>query len=57
MADRFHCLVCDREEAHCQCDVKTYCSLCQGEEDVRLCLDGMYYCLTCREACEYEAQY
>jgi hypothetical protein len=55
--DKFRCLVCDKEERECRCDQKEYCCLCQGGEDVRLCLDGNYYCTTCREACDFEAQY
>jgi hypothetical protein len=30
--------------------------MCQGGHDVRLCQDGMYYCLECREACDLQAQ-
>jgi hypothetical protein len=55
MADKYKCMVCDQEESHCQCE--KYCGLCQGAHDVRLCQDGMYYCLECREACDYQAQY
>ncbi len=54
MADKFKCAVCDLEESNCQCE--KYCSLCQGAHDVRLCQDGMYYCLECREACDFQAQ-
>jgi sulfur transfer complex TusBCD TusB component (DsrH family) len=57
MADKFLCYQCGREEAHCRCEVKKYCVLCQGGDDVRLCGDGQYYCLACREACDYEAQH
>jgi len=31
--------------------------LCQGYENVRLCEDGNYYCLPCRESCDFQAQY
>ncbi len=55
MAEKFKCAICEQEEARCKCD--RYCFLCQGFHDVRLCQDGMYYCLDCREACEYQAQY
>jgi hypothetical protein len=24
---------------------------------VRLCQDGLYYCIDCREACDFQAQY
>jgi len=54
MADRYKCMVCDREEP--QCDCEKYCALCQGGHDVRLCADGMYYCLECREVCDYVPQ-
>ena len=54
MAETFHCILCDLEESRCQCD--RYCSMCQGGHDVRLCQDGMYYCLECREACDLQAQ-
>jgi hypothetical protein len=55
MADPFHCAVCGQEESKCNCD--KYCFLCQGAHNVRLCQDGMYYCLDCREACDFQAQY
>ncbi len=51
MAARFHCVVCDKVEERCICD--KYCYICQSEHDVRLVEDGCYYCLECREACEY----
>lgn len=54
MADPFICSVCDREESKCDCD--KYCGMCQGAHDVRLCKDGLYYCLECREACDLQAQ-
>ena len=55
MADKFICMLCDQEEASCKCE--RYCNLCHGEHQVRLCQDGMYYCLDCREACDFQAQY
>ena len=55
MADPFKCMVCELEENRCQCD--RYCGMCQGGHDVRLCQDGLYYCLECREACDLHAQY
>jgi len=55
MADKFICMVCDVDEGRCQCE--KYCNLCHGLHNVRLCQDGMYYCLDCREACELQAQY
>ena len=54
VGDRYHCLLCEKEEEQCPCD--KYCSLCLGDSDVRLCLDGVYYCHDCREACDYTAQ-
>ena len=54
MAEKYHCAVCELEEARCICE--KYCFLCQGGNDVRLCADGMYYCLDCREACELEPE-
>ena len=50
----FHCLSCEQEERQCKCDLKNYCTLCLGGEDVRLCEDGLYYCVPCREACDYK---
>ncbi len=55
MADPYICSLCDKEEKDCKCD--RYCCLCQGANDVRLCQDGQYYCLDCREACDFAAQY
>lgn len=55
MADKFICLLCEKEESACKCD--KFCGLCQSEYNVRLCQDGMYYCLDCREACDFQAQY
>ena len=51
MANRFLCNVCERVEEKCTCD--KYCFLCLGEHEVRLVDDGCYYCLECREACDY----
>jgi len=56
MATPFICLQCHEPEGRCKCEVKHYCVLCQGEHQVRLVKDGNYYCLDCREACDYEAQ-
>ncbi|HYX68162.1 MAG TPA: hypothetical protein VE825_03435 [Terriglobales bacterium] len=55
MAEAFKCAVCEKEEERCDCD--KYCCLCQGFHNVRLCQDGQWYCLDCREACELQAQY
>jgi sulfur transfer complex TusBCD TusB component (DsrH family) len=55
MAEKYRCGVCDLEESRCQCD--KYCFMCQGGNEVRLCSDGMYYCLECREACDMQPQF
>jgi hypothetical protein len=57
MATPFMCLQCHQPEGQCKCEVKHYCVLCQGEHNVRLVQDGNYYCLDCREACDYQAQH
>lgn len=44
------CSICDRTEAECKCN--RYCCICAGQDGVRLCIDGLYYCPDCREACE-----
>jgi len=44
------CSQCDQPEGTCKCD--RYCCYCQGQQGVRLCVDGKYYCPDCREACE-----
>lgn len=54
MAEKYVCSVCDLEESRCKCE--RYCYLCQGANNVRLCQDGVYYCLECREACDLQAQ-
>ena len=51
------CGMCEKEESQCECDIRRYCGICQGEDDIRLCEDGQYYCRTCRESCDYQAQY
>jgi len=45
-----HCAICDLAEEQCQCE--RYCVICQGQYNVRLCVDGLYYCPDCRRACE-----
>jgi len=47
------CSVCEQTEERCECE--KYCVFCQGQLDVRLCDDGLYYCNACREACGYRA--
>jgi hypothetical protein len=54
MPARFHCAVCDAVEERCACE--KYCYICQGENEIRLVADGCYYCLECREACDYEPE-
>ena len=51
---RVQCVICEKDEKECACD--RYCTICFSEDDARLCQDGCYYCRTCREACEYQAQ-
>ena len=55
MAEKFVCAQCDKTEDVCVCH--RYCMLCQGEHNVRLVQDGNFYCLDCREACDFQAQY
>ena len=54
MAEQYKCSICDLEESRCECE--RYCCLCQGQHNVRLCQDGLYYCIDCREACDLQAQ-
>ena len=51
MAERFRCMVCEPVEENCDCH--KYCGICQGSNQVRLCEDGQYYCLECREVCDF----
>lgn len=44
------CSQCDKPETQCTCE--KYCCFCQSQQDVRLCIDGLYYCPDCREACD-----
>ena len=44
------CMQCDKSETYCTCE--KYCTICQGQVSVRLCMDGLYYCPDCREACD-----
>ena len=50
MAGTVLCDVCGKTEKACTCD--KYCTICQGQISVRLCVDGLYYCPDCREACD-----
>lgn len=54
MANVFLCAQCDLPESKCQCE--RYCSLCMSQYNVRLVGDGLYYCVDCREACEYRTE-
>ena len=54
MSERFKCMVCELVEERCECD--KFCAICQGFNQVRLCADGQYYCLECREACDYRPE-
>jgi len=44
------CSQCDKPEYDCTCE--KYCSICKGMDNVHLCMDGLYYCPDCREACD-----
>ena len=55
MAQKYVCAQCEKPEDNCSC--QRYCVLCQGEHNVRLVQDGNFYCLDCREACDFQAQY
>jgi hypothetical protein len=50
MQSTIMCSQCDLPEGTCKCD--RYCCYCQGQQSIRLCVDGKYYCPDCREACE-----
>jgi hypothetical protein len=47
---RVVCASCNQEERDCKCD--RYCIYCKGQHAIRMCVDGLYYCPDCREACE-----
>ena len=46
-----HCGNFNQLEEHCKCD--RYCTLCQSDNQVRLCEDGYYYSKDCRDACDF----
>jgi hypothetical protein len=50
MAGPVLCVQCDKPEEKCTCE--KYCCYCQSQQGVRLCIDGLYYCPDCREACD-----
>jgi sulfur transfer complex TusBCD TusB component (DsrH family) len=45
------CTVCGSPERDCQCP--RFCTLCKSDDNIRLCEDGCYYCLDCREVCGF----
>jgi hypothetical protein len=47
---QIQCAQCDKTEEYCKCD--RYCGICKGHHNVRLAIDGLYYCAECREACD-----
>ena len=44
------CVMCDQPEERCTCE--KYCTICKGQNNIRLGADGLYYCPDCREACD-----
>jgi hypothetical protein len=44
------CAQCEKNEESCTCE--KYCTICKGQSSVGLCIDGLYYCPECREACD-----
>ncbi|MGB8437978.1 MAG: hypothetical protein WCE26_01220 [Candidatus Acidiferrales bacterium] len=44
------CSQCDKPETQCTCE--KFCCFCQSQHNIRLAVDGMYYCPDCREACD-----
>ena len=49
---KYRCAQCEQPEIQCRCE--KCCCLCQSEMDVRVCGDGLMYCVPCREACDYK---
>ena len=49
---RIVCAQCEQSEANCACE--KFCVYCQSQLEVRLCVDGLFYCEACRTACEYK---
>ncbi len=45
-----HCSQCDKSEEYCTCE--KYCIICKSQQNVRMAVDGLYYCPDCREACD-----
>jgi hypothetical protein len=50
MQETVNCAQCDLPEDRCTCE--RYCTNCKGQERIKLCSDGLYYCPDCREACD-----
>ena len=50
MATTVLCSACEKPEEKCTCD--RFCCYCQGQYNIRMGVDGLYYCPDCREACE-----
>lgn len=44
------CSQCNKPESTCTCE--KYCTICKGQHNVHLAIDGLYYCPDCREACD-----
>jgi len=44
------CSQCDKPESQCTCE--KYCCYCQSQFNIHMCVDGLYYCAECREACD-----
>jgi hypothetical protein len=44
------CSQCDKPERNCTCE--KYCCHCHSQFNVKMAVDGIYYCPDCREACD-----
>lgn len=44
------CSQCDKPARNCTCE--KYCCHCQSQFNVKMAVDGIYYCPDCREACD-----
>ena len=49
-ASKYRCAQCEQPEGQCRCE--KYCCLCQEASEVRVCQDGLMYCIPCRDACD-----
>ena len=52
MGQQVNCIVCEKPEHQCKCE--KFCALCHDDHQIRLCTDGQFYCLNCREACDFQ---